>query len=390
MPRAAPSTSRSRGSIPQGNLKLLLTEAERHVSVAIIDADGHVLEDPSVWTYFKNSDAAYVANTSLVWPPIDHFHSGVYVPTTDVAGGKRGVGPAEWGAFIEAARLRYSVLYPSSGLALCNTPNAFYASSLARAYNDWLHDRYLRSNPRLKGVALLALQDVQGAVAELRRAVVELGMVAGVLPANGLPNHLGHERYWPVYEEAQQLGCPLAVHGGNHAGLGFDDFSAYTPVNGLGHPFGQMIALSSFVFHGVLDEFSNLRVAFLEAGSAWLSLWADRMDRSYRFHVDLDSFGKRRRLREKQPSDYLRGGRVFVGCEGGEPSLAAQISRFGNGICMFTSDFPHEVSAAECLHEVDEILEAADLSDDDKEALLSKNAARFYAYAGVDVALAYK
>ena len=90
--------------------------------------------------------------------------------------------------------------------------------------------------------------------------------------------------------------------------MGFDDFEVYTPINGLGHPFGQMIAFSSFVFHGVFDEFPTLRVAFLEAGSGWVSLWIDRMDRSWQYHADILPDGKLRTLKERKPSDYFRTG----------------------------------------------------------------------------------
>ena len=50
------------------------------------------------------------------------------------------------------------------------------------------------------------------APAELRRAVTKLGFAAAVLPGNGLPNHLGSEIYFPVYEVAQEgLDVGLAI-----------------------------------------------------------------------------------------------------------------------------------------------------------------------------------
>ncbi len=48
-----------------------------------------------------------------------------------------------------------------------------------------------------------------------------------MLPSNGLRHHLGSKQYWPIYEEAERLGCPLAVHGGNHQNFGMDDFQSY-------------------------------------------------------------------------------------------------------------------------------------------------------------------
>ena len=358
------------------------------MSTKVIDADGHVLEDDTLVTFLEASPAGAISNRKMtgLWPSIDYHHSGIHVRSAEAFGGGKRVGAAEWAAFVEQANLTYSALYPSMGLAMGCTTSPYWAVAVAKAYNDWLHQTYMLKDARLKGIALLPMQDVPSAVSELRRAVKELGMIGAMLPANGLSHHLGSKHYWPVYEEAERLGCPLAVHGGNHSRMGFDDFEVYTPMNGLGHPFGQMIAFSSFVFHGVFDEFPTLRIAFLEAGSGWVSLWIDRMDRSWQYHADILPDGKIRTLKEKKPSDYFRNGRVFIGCEGSEVSLPAQIKRVGNELFMFASDFPHEVSASDCLHEIEEIEESEELTDADKRAILCDNAARFYAYAGAPVA----
>lgn len=356
-------------------------------NLSVIDADGHVLEDESLKNYIRENVTGYRANrqAAALFPSIDRLHTGIFVRSADAFGGGKRVGPAEWGAFADEANIRYSALYPSAGLGMGNIAYGYWAEVAARAYNDWLYHEYTKQNPRLKGIALIPMQDPQAAVAELRRAKNELGFIGAMLPANGLTQHLGHKMYWPIYEEAARLDMPLAVHGGNHGNYGMDTFNVYTPINGLGHPFGQMIAMSSFVFHNVFDEFPTLRVAFLEAGSAWVGLWIDRMDRTYGYHIDLDTSGKPYKLGLPKPSDYFTTGRVFVGCEGSEASLPAQIKRVGNGLFLFASDFPHEVSAQDCLHEIDEILEDAELTDDDKRAVLYGNAERFYNYAGAGI-----
>ena len=84
-----------------------------------------------------------------------------------------------------------------------------FAVDLSRAYNDYLYDRFLRLEPRLKGMALLPLQDCSAAVSELRRVVKSYGMVGGILPADGLPRPLGHDDFHPLYEEANRLNCML-------------------------------------------------------------------------------------------------------------------------------------------------------------------------------------
>ena len=46
---------------------------------------------------------------------------------------------------------------------------------------------------------------------------------------------------------------------------------------------------------------------------------------------------------------------------------------------VFSSDFPHEVNNDRCKHEISEIAENKDLTHDDKEAILHRNAERMYA-----------
>jgi predicted TIM-barrel fold metal-dependent hydrolase len=47
---------------------------------------------------------------------------------------------------------------------------------------------------------------------------------------------------------------------------------------------------------------------------------------------------------------------------------------------MYSSDFPHEVNAQTCTRELNELIENAQLSDEDKEAILFANALEFYGF----------
>jgi predicted TIM-barrel fold metal-dependent hydrolase len=94
--------------------------------------------------------------------------------------------------------------------------------------------------------------------------------------------------------------------------------------------------------------------------------------------LELDLRGKYRGpTPEQRPSDYLKSGQVFVGCEGNEAGLPYQIQRAGNQHFLFASDFPHEIGPDDILHEIEEVAEAP-LSADDKRAVLRDNAKRFY------------
>jgi uncharacterized protein len=361
-------------------------------SIPIIDGDGHILEDASGISKFLpepyNNRKQYAM--FHLFPPLDHLH-GQPFETPHSSGrarksietGKAGVSPEEWEAFLEDVGITTTVLYPTWALAYGKITDRDWAIAVSQAYNDWLHETYVSRGPRFNGMALLPMQEPAAAVDELHRVVTELGMRGAMLPTTGLPSNLGSKGYWPVYEAADRLGACIAIHGGGHSGMGFDDMNVYAPVHALGHPFGQMIAFAGIIFNGVLDKFPNLRVGFLEGGVGWLFLCLERFDRSWDTHISYDPRGE---LMQLQPgehlSDYIRRhmreGRIIIGCEGEEPELAHAISRVGNEAFMYSSDFPHEVNTEMCKHEIEEIMENEELSNADRDAILRGNAERFY------------
>ncbi|HXT53501.1 MAG TPA: amidohydrolase family protein, partial [Candidatus Eisenbacteria bacterium] len=81
---------------------------------------------------------------------------------------------------------------------------------------------------------------------------------------------------------------------------------------------------------------------------------------------------------QRKPVDYFSGGKIFVSCEGNEKTLAYAIERVGPEPFMFASDFPHEISLDNCMAEINEIVERADLREEHKQAILGENARRFY------------
>src|SRR5262249_56741411 len=112
-----------------------------------------------------------------------------------------------------------------------------WAISLGRAYNDWLSTRYVRRDPRFRGLALVPVQDVPAAVAELRRAVTELGLSGAVLPsATVLYKGYGHRDFDPLYAQAERLDVPLAAHGAASKGLGLDFFGPFLQTRPIGQP----------------------------------------------------------------------------------------------------------------------------------------------------------
>ena len=355
----------------------------------IIDSDGHIFEDleaikqalPLSW----RSSAAWQGISPHRWlgpfPTLDHMHN--FLAVTPPGGFKDPGGPDGWFKFMDDVGISSAVLYPTDALSYGRIVDDDVAIEVGRAYNDWLSETYVKASPRFQGMALIPMQDPDEAVAELRRAIEELGLCGAMLPATGLKAHLGSKEYWPVYQEADRLGCCLAVHGGCYSNLGFNDVNVFSIAHSMGHSLANTIGFTSMLFNGVFDKFPNARYGFLESGVGWFLMALERCDSSYKAFAPLDPRGKYLRLAAGESvADYIRRqcdeGRIAIGIEGDEPDLAYAIDLVGRKPFMYATDFPHEVNREIVQDGIDEIEQNEELNDGDKAAIFYLNAERFY------------
>ncbi len=349
--------------------------------VRILDSDGHLIEHNAEIASFIDESVRRVARGEVPaqdgpFPTLDGIHNYFKGQGGRFSSGPRQTASEErtgsgedWREFLNKTGVEQSILFPTKGLAVGFIQTPEYASFLCRAYNDWCSERYKSVDQRLHPIALIPMQNPTEAVVELRRVVKDLGFLGTMLPSTGLPLHLGHEYYWPIYEEAEKLGAVLAIHGGSNRTIGLDTFTDFVGSHVLHHPVPLMYALTSFVYHGVFDRYPDLKIAFLEGGPGWLVCLLDRAIRDDEF------FG---RVAQKGFDKYLTGGNVLIGCEGNDASLAYVASRIGIEPFAYSSDYPHEVDLAGALHEIDETLEADTLTPEQKHAVLFENTKRFY------------
>jgi predicted TIM-barrel fold metal-dependent hydrolase len=348
----------------------------------ILDGDGHILEDvPAISARLPEAvSRAAIVKASGPYPQLDNLHTGSWIAPPGSFENPGGV--TGWGDFLDSTGIAGSIVYPSAGLGFCRLTDPDLAISLARAYNDWLYETYTSVDPRISGVALIPMQDPKAAVEELRYAIKDLGMPCAMLPPNGLHSLLGSEEYWPIYEEADRLGCALGIHGGAHHDLGLNRQSVFAGTHALGHPFGVMVQLVDLLLNNVFDRFPNVRFGFMEAGLAWFLLVMERLPGSYGAFVPADPRGRYLKMDPADLRGYIlslvRDGRIAVGIEGDEPALGYVVNKYGSDGLVFSSDFPHEVNKDTIEHELDELYENDEIDDDAKTAILSSNAERFY------------
>ncbi len=194
-------------------------------------------------------------------------------------------------------------------------------------------------------------------------------MAGGVLAPAGLPKPLGDTYFYPLYRQAEKLGCPLAIHGAPSKSLGFDFFQSLIEARTLSHPFLQMIQLTSIVLEGVLERFPKLKLASLEGGCQWIPFLMDRMDMEYGHR------SPQAPLLKKKPSEYMKDGRIYFHAELWEAMLSYVIERVGEDLILYASDYPHEPDLAQAIRKFEA---RTDISDTAKQKILTDNGKRFY------------
>ena len=345
-----------------------------HGGRRVVDADGHIVEnDHEIFEYLPPPYRGVVQLFSApFFPTLDGFHR----VARRVADGKgramNAPSGAEWLAFLDDTGVAASVLFPTAGLGFALIEDPDWAAALAHGYNNWLHDRFLRHDPgRLKGMALIPVQDPVRAAAELRRAVSELGMVGAILPAAGLYEAFGHRMFWPIYEAAQELGVVLAVHGAPARGLGLERLHKMIEKRTLTHGFSQMQQMVSMMFGGVYDAFPRLRVAYCEAGCGWVPYLLERMELEYESrHTQVPDV-------KQSPAEHLRSGRIYFHTELGEQGLATAMQVLGEDVFFCATDWPHEPKR-EFLENIETLDARADIPESAKAKLLWANPIRMY------------
>ena len=350
--------------------------------VRLLDSDGHLIESNSELGAYVDDSIKAVATGQVPaqdgpFPTLDGIHNffkgqgGRFGGERTMASEERTDSGEDWTHFLDKTGIEQTVIFPTRGLAVGFIQTPEYADRLCRAYNDYVYDRYHKVDARIHPVGLIPMQSPSLAVAELRRIVRDLGMPGAMLPTTGLPLHLAHEYYWPVYEEAANLGCVLALHGGSNRGIGLDTFTDFVGSHVLHHPVPLMYSLVALVYHGVFDRYPGLKLAFLEGGPGWLVPVLDRAIRDDEF------FGK---VAKRPFDEYITSGNVLIGCEGNDVSLPYVASRIGIEPFAYSSDYPHEVDLTAAMHEIEETLEDETLTDDQKHAVLFENTRRFYGF----------
>jgi predicted TIM-barrel fold metal-dependent hydrolase len=271
------------------------------------------------------------------------------------------------------------VLYPTAGLSILQGEDEELQEACCRAYNDWLIELCGVDPARLLGLAMIATNEMDAAVAELERtrAAGLRGAIIWTAPPEG--DSFFDPEYEPLWAAADALAMPISLHilAGRRANItsyGRDIrgtfYAGFESRQELHRSVCELIAA------GVFERHPGLHVVAAEGGIEYAANLERRMDFSYK------SFWHKFSELTMLPSEYFRRN-VFLTYMT-DPVGLNNIRFTGDDHFMWSSDYPHMAAVWPTSRAAIE-RDAADVGGVDAatiEKLTVTNAARLY---GIDV-----
>ena len=270
-----------------------------------------------------------------------------------------------------------SILYPTLGLQLYKIPDGELLSAIFRAYNDWVADFCQTSPTRLKGIAMLNIDDVGQGVEELAHRAKQgfVGALITVYPPEG--RRYDSQEYDHLWGAAQDLEMPLSLHLATNrygSGEGGGDQPGDRRFSILPNSdFFVRVSVADMISAGVFERFPKLQVGAVEQQLGWVPFFLERVDYAYN---QRGSGRQGHRFKEDMlPSDYFHRN-VFLGFQEDELGIRLR-DIIGVDSLQWGSDYPHMESTFPRSRQIlEEIL--VDCTEEEKAKIAGGNAARVF------------
>jgi predicted TIM-barrel fold metal-dependent hydrolase len=274
------------------------------------------------------------------------------------------------------------VVYPTLGARLYGLVSAPLLTACCRAQNDWMAD-FCNTRPHVyKGICMLDIDHVGGAVEELARCA-RRGLAGAMIPT-----YPGEERpyddraYDPLWAAAQDHAMPLSFHvasarpGPGHVSVfGSDGQAAGSAAYRCTQDYWVRRSIACMIFAGVFERFPGLRVAIVEHELAWAPFFLTHMDRTYK---ELSQTAPYRFADQKLPSDFFRAN-IFISFQEDKLGVEAAPPLIGSDTIIWGSDYPHAESTWPNSRAFLETV-LANVPEADRRRFVHDNVARLYGF----------
>lgn len=264
-------------------------------------------------------------------------------------------------------------------------PDPSISTDMAHLANDAMAE-IVRAHPERfpAFIASLPLNVADESVRELERAVKQLGAVGVQVftNVNGLP--LDDERFFPLFQTAADLRCPIMLHPAR--GAQFPDYSSenkskYEIWWTFGWPYETSTAMQRLVFSRLFERLPDIRIVAHHLG-AMIPYFEGRIG------YGLDQFGTRTadedyvallRSLKKRPYDYFKMFWGDTAVFGSRAATECGFKFFGADQVVFASDAPFDPEGGPMyIRETIKVIDSLDISAADREKIYHGNAERLF------------
>lgn len=370
----------------------------------VIDADSHIGMPLDVWDYlpedvkkrddrprFVEEDGSKIYKAGRYRFPPEGIQAAI-TPSAFAPGPEGGWNPD---VMVEDFQLKEGVdrscLMPHRFVSPAYLGDNELGNAVAHSYNTWLHNFCQKHPARLFGYGFLNVADINGAIAEMKRCVLELGFPCVVFNPSVIGNSpedykvLSDEHFYPLWDAAQSLNVPIGFHA-------FSD--PYIPGHehnwprgpGLwsdivGFPMQGMQMFMHLVAGGVCETFPDLRMGIFEAGVGWVPMVIERI------HERVEKFGDMPKIMAPKmklaPEEYIQR-QIWFGFEPEDHFIHDFVkwSKAPNRL-VFSADYPHLDYEP---GQMGEYLGREDIEQDFVQKTLCDNALDFFRWEDTAVA----
>lgn len=158
-----------------------------------------------------------------------------------------------------------------------------WTNAMASAVNDWLVDRWLDQDARLRGSLVLPVRDPEAMIKEIHRLGNHPGIVQVLLPARS-DLLWGRRVHLPVFKAIAEHDLVVGLHyGGTNDGVpSTTGYPSYFIEEYAAEWQSFATQITSMVVEGLFQELPSLRVSVLEGGFLWLPAWGWRMNKDWK------------------------------------------------------------------------------------------------------------
>lgn len=230
---------------------------------------------------------------------------------------------------------------------------------MARHVNDALA-RDCRAHPgRFIGLASLPLHDVEASLAEIDRAVGELGMKGVAIGSNIGGPPLNDPRFEPLWAKIDAMRLPVFEH--PMFPRDTSEMQEFELPLRVGLIFDTTLVAARLIYAGIFQRYPNFSYILAHTGGALMML-LERLDNGYRLFPDC------RKYISRLPSEYAKA-LCYDTCAFGKDALMLAIGSVGASQILFGTDDPF--IGADTAH-----VARLPIDDAEKAKILGGNAAR--------------